>query len=410
MIDTGAFTGWSRTARRLKTYLRAGFVGLGALTLAGCMGSTLGSYPGQSINAGEPVTTTGEVVGTGSVRVGLLLPMSGGGSATSIATVFKNAAELALANFPNADVQLLVKDTAGTAQGGQAAARAAIAEGAELILGPVFAPAVSGAATVAKSSGVPVVAFSTDVSVASRGVYLLSFLPQTDVRRIIGYAASQSKRSYAALIPDDTYGAVIEAAFRQEVGRTAGRIVSIQRYKLNGTDTADLLAKTQALSSAMGQIDSLFIPAGGGVAPVVMQALTSAGANLGQVKVLGSGQWDTADMKSNPLMVGSWYPGPEDKGFQAFASRYQGAYGTPPPRNATLAYDGVTLAAGLVRSAGPQRFATSVLTNQDGFIGIDGLFRFKSNGQNERGLAVYQLTGSGTQVISAAPRDFRSGT
>ncbi|MEJ8475026.1 penicillin-binding protein activator [Roseibium algae] len=409
MIDTGVLAGLARITKKVQSSVFAGCALLSALVLAGCMGSNLGSYPGPSINSGEPTAATGEVIGTGTVRVGLLLPMSGGGSATSIATVFKNSAELALANFPNSDIQLLVKDTAGTAQGGRAAAQAAIAEGAELILGPVFAPAVSGAAAVARASGVPVVAFSTDVSVAARGTYLLSFLPQNDVKRIIGYAASQSKRSFAALIPEGTYGAVIEAAFRQEVGRTTGRIVSIQHYKLEGTDSTDLVAKTNALASSMKQVDALFIPAGGGVAPLVVQTMTANGTNIGSVKMLGTGQWDTASMQSNPLMAGGWYPGPETTGFKAFSSRYQGAYGSAPPRNATLAYDGVTLAAGLVRSAGPQRFATSILTNKDGFLGIDGLFRFLPNGQNERGLAVFQLTGSGKQAISPAPRDFRTG-
>ncbi|WP_417667910.1 penicillin-binding protein activator [Roseibium sp.] len=409
-LFSGFFSRIGRSVKPITVGVRAGAAGLLALGLAGCMGSTLGSYPGSSINPGDQAAATGDLVGTGSVRVGLLLPMSASGGSTSVGTVFRNAAELALANFPNADVQLLVKDTGGTAQGGRAAAQSAIAEGAELILGPVFAPAVSGAAAVARSSGVPVVAFSTDASVASRGVYLLSFLPQTDVKRIIGYAASQSKRSFAAILPDDTYGAVAEAAFRQEVGRAGGRIVSIQRYKLTGSDTADLIAKTNAIASVVGKVDALFVPAGGGVAPLVVQTLTAKGADIGRVTMLGSGQWDTSDMKSNPIMAGSWYPGPEDKGYQAFAGRYQSAYGSAPPRNATLAYDGVTLAAGLVRSAGPQRFSNGVLTNRDGFIGIDGLFRFRSDGQNERGLAVYQLTGSGNQVISAAPRDFRSGT
>lgn len=396
--------------KRPKAIARAGIMLAAAFTLAGCQGSSLGSLPGSAITTGQGPAVSGEVIGTGSVRVGLLLPLSAGGGGRSIGTVFRNAAELALANFPNSDIQLLVKDTTGTAEGGRAAAQSAIAEGAELILGPVFAPAVSGAGAVARSSGIPVVAFSTDVSVASRGIYLLSFLPQGDVSRIIGYAGTQGKRSFAALIPDDSYGAVTEAAFRQEVGRIGARIVSIQRYKLNGSDTSDLIAKTNAIGDAIGKIDSLYIPAGGGVAPLVVQTLAQKGIKTGAVKILGSGQWDGPNMKNNPIMAGSWYPGPDDTGFKAFSARYQAAYGSAPPRNATLAYDGVTLAAGLVRSAGAQRFSTRILTNRDGFIGIDGLFRFRPNGENERGLAVYQLTGSGVQVISPAPRDFRSGT
>ncbi len=400
---------WVRSGQSKRFFLRSMLAGGAAILLAGCLGSTLGTLPGSEVRPTAPPQTSGEVLGTGSVRVGLLLPLSGGGGGNSIGNVFKNSASLALQNFPNADVQLLVKDTGGTAEGGRAAAQAAISEGAELILGPVFASAVSGAATAARLSGVPVIAFSTDTSVAARNVYLLSFLPRSDVQRIVGYAYSQQKSSFAALVPDDAYGAVVEAAFRQEVGRGGGRIATIVRYKLSGNDTADLLAKTASLKSVLNSVDTLFLPAGGGVPATVVQSLVSQGANLGNVKLLGSGQWDSGQVKASPVLAGSWYPGPENTGFQAFAQRYQAAYGSVPPRNASLVYDGVTLAAGLIRSAGPQRFQQSILTNRDGFIGIDGLFRFKSDGLNERGLAVYQLAGSGAQVISPAPRDFRTG-
>ncbi|TYC54109.1 penicillin-binding protein activator [Rhodobacterales bacterium] len=396
----------SDVQHRRRVFLKSAFAGASTLLLAGCMGSSLGSLPGEQIQPTVQPTVAGEVIGTGGVRVGLLLPLTGN---SGIGTVFKNSAALALQNFPNADVQLLVKDTGGTSEGGRAAAQAAISEGAELILGPVFSAAVSGAATAARATGVPVIAFSTDTSVATRGVYLLSFLPETDVKRTIGYANSQKKSSYAALIPEGAYGAVVEAAFRQVVGRGAGRIATIQRYKLNGSDTSDLVAKTAALKSVIPNIDALFVPEGGGVPATVVQTLVSQGTNLGNVKMLGSGQWDSNQITSNPVLAGAWFAGPEGKGFQAFAQRYQETYGSQPPRNASLVYDGVTLAAGLIRSAGQQRFQQSILTNRDGFIGIDGLFRFQSNGLNQRGLAVYQVTGRGVQVISPAPRDFRTG-
>lgn len=391
---------------RLRFAALAGALGL----LAGCMPSTMGPVQDGSAFPAQPSapTVAGETIGDGSIRVGLLLPLSGGGSASSIATTFKNAAQLAINDFQGSNIQLLVKDTQGTAEGGRAAAEAAMSEGAELLLGPVFAPAVTGAANAARNAGIPIVAFSSDTAVAAPGVYLLSFLPAGDVRRIVGYAAQQSRKSFAALLPDDAYGAVAEAAFRQEVGRVGGRIVAIQRYKLTGSDTSDLAAKVQQLAPNLAQIDALFVPAGGGVAPFVVQTLVQQGANLGTVKLLGSGQWETQQVTNSPMMTGAWFPGPEKSGFDALASRYQAAFGSPPPRNASLAYDGTILAAGLVRSAGPQRFATQTLTNRDGFLGIDGVFRFLQNGQNERGLAVYEITGSGVKPVSPAPRDFRS--
>ncbi|QDG75209.1 penicillin-binding protein activator [Labrenzia sp. PHM005] len=404
MDDTGTV---KRYRRRI--FLKTALAGASAFALTGCLGSSLGTLPGEQIQPGAQPEVTGDVIGTGTVRVGLLLPLSSSGGNSAIGTVFKNSAALALQNFPNSDVQLLVKDTGGTAEGGRAAAQKAISEGAELLLGPVFAPAVSGAGAAARASGVPVIAFSTDTSVASRGIYLLSFLPESDVRRIIGYASSQQKRSFAALLPNDSYGGVVEAAFRQEVGRAGGRIATIQRYQATGSDTSDLKAKAAGLQRSLNSIDALFVPAGGPVPGVVMQALMGLNADIGHIKLLGSGQWDTPQIKNNPILTGAWFTGPENSGFNGFAQRYQQTYGSPPPRNASLVYDGVTLAAGLIRSAGPQRFQPRILTNKDGFLGIDGLFRFKANGLNERGLAIYQVTGSGSQVVAAAPRDFRSG-
>jgi ABC-type branched-subunit amino acid transport system substrate-binding protein len=393
--------GWAPSRR---TGLRAGFAVAASLFLAACTGSTLGEYPGYPSTPTQPAPS-GQTIGNGSVRVAMLLPMSGGGSATSIASVFRNTAELALSDFQGADIQILVKDTGGTAEGARAAAQSAITEGAELILGPVFAPAVGGAASVARSSGVPIVAFSSDESVASRGVYLLSFLPRSDVSRVISHAAREGKRSFAAVLPDDTYGAVAEAAFRQEVGRAGGRIVAIERYKLTGNDTTDLTARLASIAQLGSQVDAIFVPAGN-VAPFVAQNLASSGMNLGNVKLLGSGQWDNQQVLNASPLTGAWYPGPDASGFNAFAERYQARFGSRPPRNATLAYDGTILAAGLVRSAGPARFSERVLTNRDGFLGIDGVFRFERNGTNQRGLAIYEVTGQGSRVVSPAPRSF----
>jgi hypothetical protein len=47
-----------------------------------------------------------------------------------------------------------------------------------------------------------------------------------------------------------------------------------------------------------------------------------------------------------------------------------------------------------------------VLTNSSGFNGADGVFRFRGDGQNERGLSVLQIGNGTSTVISPAPRSF----
>jgi hypothetical protein len=69
----------------------------------------------------------------------------------------------------------------------------------------------------------------------------------------------------------------------------------------------------------------------------------------------------------------------------------------------------VTLVAALARTQGAQRFTENVLTNPSGFSGKDGVFRFRPDGPNERGLAVMQINNGAAAVLSPAPRSFAGG-
>jgi len=355
--------------------------------------------------AGEPAAAAQAT--DGQVRIALILPLTAQGNAGLAAQSMKNAAEMALAEFKVSNVQLLVKDDGGSPQGAQSAAQQAISEGAEIIVGPLFAQSVSAAGQVARSRNIPVIAFSTDASVAARGVYLLSFLPETDVRRIVSYAASRGKRSFAALMPDNAYGTVVEAAFQQEVARHGGRVVVLEKYPHDANQTAEAVRR---VAQAASQIDSIFIPDSPDTVPQVAQALAANGVDIKRVQLLGTGLWgDDTRISSEKLLDGGWYPSPEQTGFRNFSGRYRARYGQDPVRTATLAYDAVALVAALVKTQGMQRFSEQVLTNPSGFAGIDGVFRFRPEGTNERGLAVLRVTPSGGQVVSPAPKSFAPG-
>jgi ABC-type branched-subunit amino acid transport system substrate-binding protein len=389
---------------------RRALVGLMAATgaiLAGCSGTSsyFSSLPSLSsapqASAGPPVPET--TLGTGQIRVALILPLSAGGNAGVAGQAMRNAAEMALAEFNSPNIQLLVKDDGGSADGARLAAQQALDEGAELILGPLFAQSVSIVGQIARSRNVPVIAFSTDANVATRGVYLLSFLPESDVARIVQYAASTGKRSYAALIPDNPYGTVVEAAFKQDVARRGGQIAALERYP---HDKAAMAAPVRNVAQALARADALFIPDGGDALPDIAQALVANGVNTKRIQLLGTGLWDDPRVFQTPALDGGWYAAPDGAGYRNFANRYAARFKQQPVRTATLAYDAVALVAALVKTQGPQRFSFEVLTNPSGFSGIDGLFRFRPDGTNERGLAVLRATASGPQVIAPPPRSF----
>ena len=377
-----------------------------ATLLAACSTQLSGGGPPL---AQQPVeaTAANAAVGEGQVRVALILPLSGQGNASVAGQSMKNAAEMALAEFKSPNIQLLVKDDGGTVQGAQAGAQQAISEGAEIIIGPLFAQSVSAVGQIARSSNIPVIAFSTDVSVAARGVYLLSFLPETDVRRIVDFSISRGKRSFAALLPDNAYGTVVEGAFQQEVSRRGGRVLVLEKYTLEGNKINEAVRR---VSQAATQVDGIFIPDSPDAVPQVVNALAANGVDLRRVQMIGSGLWEDARISSTAALEGAWYAAPEATGFRNFSARYRARYGQDPVRTATLAYDAVALVAALVKTQGPQRFSETALTNPSGFAGIDGVFRFRPEGTNERGLAVLRVAPAGGQVLSPAPHSFQPGT
>lgn len=358
------------------------------------------STPATPASADVPVT--GDTIGAGPTRIALILPLSSANGQVP-ARSMRNAAEMALAEFNSTDLTIMVKDDKGTPEGAQAAAREALSQGAEAIIGPLFAPTVSAAASVARGANRPVVAFSTDATVAARGVYLLSFMPQTDVRRIVSYAAGRGKKSFAALIPNSAYGNVAEQEFANAVSAAGGRVVAVQRYDGN---PASASAAVGRIKSALAQADSLFIPDDGNGLPLVAQALAQAGVSNRDVQMLGTGVWNEQRVLKTATVAGGWFAAPEGDGFQNFSQRYRQRFNADPTRIATLAYDATALAAAMVRMQGSQRWSETVMTNASGFSGQDGVFRFRADGTNERGLAIYQVSNGGANLVQAAPKSF----
>jgi len=382
----------------------------GAVALSGCAGTNMPSLPSSSdiFGSGPPPQAAAPAgppsIGTGQVKVGLVLPLSAAGNAGLAGQSMRNAAELALAEFNNPDIQLLVKDDGGTAQGAQQATQAALEEGAEIILGPLFAQSVGAAGQTARARNVPLIAFSTDSNVATRGVYLLSFLPESDVDRIVEYAVAQGRRSFIALMPDNAYGSVVEAEFKQMVAKKGARVVALERYS---PDRGRMQEAVRLIASGASRADAVLIADGGEQVVTMAQLLVGNGVQFKRLQALGTGLWgDDPRISAESSLDGAWFPAPDMAGFRAFSTRYRTRYNQDPVRTATLAYDAVALVAALVKTQGPQRFSEAVLTNPSGFAGIDGVFRFRNDGTNQRALAIQKVTPQGGQVVAPAPRTF----
>ncbi len=351
-----------------------------------------------------------EVLGSGPVRIALLLPLSAQGNAGGLARDLRNASKLAIDEVAGGNLSIIVKDTGGRPTQAAQAASHAIAEGAQVILGPLLRESVASTAQVARLAGVPILGFSTDARAAGSDVYLMSLLPQTSIDRILRYAHGQGMRNFAAILPDGPYGALAEQQMRQTMTQIGGSIQVIAAYQANQSSITEAATRVRDQGFSRGQIDAVLIPDVAENAAIVVNALRNAGINTASTRILGSSQWTgSAALRGNTLN-GAWYSALENKGFEDFTVRYRAAYGTTPLRNATFAYDATLLAAAITSNGERNANFRDVLASTRGFNGIDGIFRLHRNGTSLRGLAIYQVTASGVNILQQAPRSFRNGS
>jgi branched-chain amino acid transport system substrate-binding protein len=339
------------------------------------------------------------------LRVGVILPFTSTSPATrAIATGMLKAAQLALYDSGSHDIILMTADdSAAKPQEAASAARRLLDQGAEVIIGPLFAASVTAVAPVARDRGVPVLAFSTDRSVAGDGVYLLSFQPQTEVNRVVSYAISQGHKNFAALVPSTSYGQVAEQAFRKEVKEGGGAVVAVEHFS---PGSGAVMNQTSAIAKAGA--DAVFIPQGGTLLRAIAPTLAFNGADPAKIKLLGTGLWDDPAIGREPALRDGWFAAPAPDANRGFVSKYHAAFGAAPPQLAALAYDAVSLIALLEGGKPYQRFTPAALTDPNGFSGVDGIFRFNADGYIERGLSVLSVRAGGFETVSPAPTTFQA--
>jgi branched-chain amino acid transport system substrate-binding protein len=401
----------ARLARTLWTIVLMMTMGV---LLTACEGFGFGDKPTPTVTEAPPRPTAvipapgpagPPVPVEGQVRIAVLLPLKHPSKDTrAVAQALLDAAQMAMFDMGARSMVLVPRDTGTTPEQAAAAANDAIDKGAELILGPLLAADVKAVAPVAKARSVPVIAFSTDRTVAGDGVFLLSFLPQQEVSRVVSYAASQGKTKFAALVPSTPYGQRVEEAFRNAVMQSGREVVVVQTYAPN---PQSLEPAVKAISKM--NFDTIFLPEGGTMLRSLGPILTVNQVDSRKVKLLGTGLWDDPAVAREPSLVGGWYAVPPQDQRQNFITRYQQLYGSKPPRIASLGYDAVALAATLAGGSPGRRYTRTTIADPNGFAGIDGIFRFQADGMTQRGLAVMEVSAAGQlSVVSPAATTFQS--
>lgn len=396
----------------------------------------------------------------GAVTIGLLLPMNDSRAhVRSLAADLFNAAQLAVFDAGQPNVVLRLHDTRGTPQGATAAAKEAIAAQVDIIVGPLFSSSAKAIGPVLVGRNTPALAFSNDRNARTENIWLLGFLPEENINRVVVETISQGLTRFAALVPEGPYGAVVLNQFRDRVARFGGEIVltetyppeakdmfdpvrrlaqydrrtqahsdEVQRLKaearaLTGPEVADedlfvalrdtapeLVSAHEALtrSETLGDIpyDAVFMPEGGLALRKLAPLLPYFDVDPKLVKFIGSGLWDDPALSQEPPLHGGWYAAPDRQLWVGYQARYERTFSRPAPRLSSISYDAVSLAIRLSVINPIDPFSRTWLTDPNGFSGIDGIFRLTPDGLNERGLAVQEISAKSPRTVDPSPKSF----
>lgn len=381
--------------------LAALLIGLAALTACA---------PSVTVRDGRAPAAAPAAAPAEPVTVALLAPMGAASQdAAQLGQALVNAAQLAQEDLGNPLLQLLTFDTAGDPGTAAAAARQAMAEGADLILGPLFAEttrAVAGSA----GSGVNIISFSTDSSIAGGPIFLSGVLPEMAARRIASYAGARGLEPLAILYPETDYGRVALAGIEAAAGPAVVARTSYPRTSDALPPAAQAFAERVRQTGARG----LVLAESGQALQYLGSVLTDSGVRQPEYRYLGLGEWDTRATLDAPELTGGWFASTDPSALKAFVDRYQARYGSVPPRLAFLGYDAVQIAGQLLdearRAGSGDPFGRAAITRPQGFRGALGPIRFLPDGRGERGLAILEVGPRSFQVIDPAPGTFGAGT
>lgn len=345
---------------------------------------------------------------SGAVQVALLIPSGSGREQDEIfGQNLENAARLAIADLNRVEVSLKVYRTAGNAQQAATLARQAVDEGAQIILGPFYSEEANAAGAAVASSGVNVLAFSNNASIAGGNVFVLGQTFDNTARRLAGYAVQTGKRNIMIVHDRNVAGELGRAAISNAVASAGGSVAGVSSYEFSQNG---IVAATRGIVEAAkaNGADALFLTADtAGALPLLSQLLVENSIDRTNTQFIGLTRWDIpAATLALPGVQGGWFALP-DPGLQAqFQARYTAAYGAAPAAVAGLAYDGIAVVGALAGVARNGPISREALTQPNGFVGVSGIFRFLPNGSNERGLAVAAIRDNQVVVIDAAPRGF----
>ncbi|MGE0395691.1 MAG: penicillin-binding protein activator [Kofleriaceae bacterium] len=279
------------------------------------------------------------------------------------------------------------------------------------VVGPIDSSSVDAAGTRADALGVPLLSLSTaaEKNAAGRFVFHMVHSGEARSRVLAQRALAKGVKRFAILASDNGYGRAMTAAFRSELEKGGGTIVSSVTYKPDTKSFAGFASKLT------GDWDGVFVPAQADILGLIAPALAATGKvpkPVGTKKVIGGRPVllvstaenltaayivDAGRHSEGSLLAPGYYPDDHDPASKVFLDRFIASFGRAPGFLEAYAYDAAQLAAA-AGASGRGGLAASLSRSE--LAGLTGNIRFDADHRRADPGVIYTINDEGNGVFA----------
>jgi ABC-type branched-subunit amino acid transport system substrate-binding protein len=354
------------------------------------------------------------------VKIGIFLPLSG--KHKYLGQSMMDAIQLAIYEFNVEDIELQVIDVGSDEASAKEVIHSVNFVDIDIILGPVFKEQADILYSYALANNLVMITYSNSIELMYKpALYIFDFIPSQQIKRVLSYASENKYKDIYSIVPKDIYGKLVKKILLKNQEKNAYNVKKIALYTGYNVAATKRFTLSDAIFDVKSSIKEGYLNASTKLSDTAI-LLPENNANLlttinqlqllhstkdPKYKILGIGDWNEYPLKQNLITQEAWISDIPHKLLYEFNDRFIEAYKYKPPRLAAVAYDSITLISAIFNKRDDKiMIEFQKLETADGHQGVTGLFRFMSNGSNERLYSVYQYQNSRMKEIMTAASNF----
>ena len=360
------------------------------------------------------------------IKVGVMLPLSGEHS--EIGNLILNAIEMAVFQTEENKLELHIKDTEAKSDKAKKVLSELIDEGVKVVIGPLFSKSLAAIQSEVASKNINIFALTNNINLRNKGIWIFGVDPQAQTEKVLRYALEKGSKNIAALLPQNAYGLLL---FDTITSFTQANLMKIEKIEFYNFSLESQRKTAQKISEGFKDyklyldkikeqdneeekvnevlfmekpFDSVFIAAAGQNLTVLSSQLQYNNVDPKIVQYLGISSWEDSSILNEPALEGGVFVTTSEMYQKKIKLIYKNSFNKEMPKIAMIAYDIVAL-LGSLNNLG-SNFNIYDLVNDEGYIGLRGLFRLKKNGVVERAFQLKKIKNKKFTILKKANSQF----